>query len=83
MASDIPSPLGPPRQPTPAQLARVFERIVGEETGCPASWAEHPHLVTARELRRLCESANCFGTLGRGCEDCLPQSGRLAGDASG
>lgn len=53
MASDISSPLGPPRQPTPAQLARSLDRIVAEETGCPASWAQHPHPVTAGELRRI------------------------------
>ena len=53
MASDIPSPLGPPKQPTPAQLARALDRIVAEEAGCPASWAQHPQPVTARELRRI------------------------------
>lgn len=53
MGSNISSPLGPPRQPTPAQLARALDRIVAEETGCPASWAQHPHPVTGGELRRI------------------------------
>lgn len=53
MGSNISSPLGPPRQPTPAQLARALDRIVAEETSCPASWAQHPHPVTAGELGRI------------------------------
>ncbi len=53
MASEISPPLGPPRQPTPAQLARALDRIVAEETGCSASWAQHPHPVTAGELGRI------------------------------
>lgn len=53
MGSNISLPLGPPRQPTPAQLARALDRIVAEETGCPASWAQHPQPVTAGELRRI------------------------------
>ena len=53
MASNTPSPPGPPREPTPAQLARTLERIVAEETGCEASWAQHPHPVTMGELCRI------------------------------
>lgn len=53
MDSNVSSPLGPRRQPTPAQLARALDRIVAEETGCPASWAQHPYPVTSGELRRI------------------------------
>lgn len=53
MAPGIPSPLSPPREPTPAQLARALDRIVAEGTGCEAYWAQHPHPVTAEELRGI------------------------------
>lgn len=53
MSSNISTPLGPPRQSTPAQLARSLDQIVAEETGCPASWAQHPHPVTPGELRGI------------------------------
>ncbi len=53
MSSNISTPVGPPRQSTPAQLARSLDRIVAEETGCPASWAQHSHPVTSGELRRV------------------------------
>ena len=53
MTSNISSPLEPTKHPTPAELARALDRIVAEETGCPVSWAQHPHPVTAGELRRI------------------------------
>lgn len=53
MASDISSPISPPRQLTPAQLARALDRIVAEETTCLTTWAQHPEPVTPGELRRI------------------------------
>jgi hypothetical protein len=53
MASEIESPARPQGQPTPFQLARALERIVAEETGCTASWVQHPGTVRAEELQRI------------------------------
>jgi hypothetical protein len=53
MASTIESPAGPPKQPTPNELARALERIVAEETGCTASWVQHPQTVRPEELQRI------------------------------
>jgi hypothetical protein len=53
MASRIESLAGPPGQPTPFQLARALERIVAEETGCTASWVQHPGSVRPEELQRI------------------------------
>jgi hypothetical protein len=53
MASKIESPAGPPGQSTPFQLAQALERIVAEETGCTASWVQHPGNVRPEELQRI------------------------------
>jgi hypothetical protein len=38
---------------TPSHLIAEFRRIVADETGCQASWEEHPQALRADEIARI------------------------------